>query len=185
MPGFAYTPWSLRMRGIPSCFLLKMLLGLGLLACCHGQWSPDWAYGDYGESCNSVCAGKGGCSNPGRWPVLSRTEFESISGAPCPHDYYASADWAGHGQTPYVDENGCLATEGYQDQTVCSGGFSNAQRLCCCGDCRDACHGVDCGLHGSCSRGACICESGAYTGDRCQDFGAGLPPSTSAATECC
>jgi hypothetical protein len=30
------------------------------------------------------------------------------------------------------------------------------------------CAGVDCGAHGSCSGGTCICESG-DTGDRCDD----------------
>ena len=34
----------------------------------------------------------------------------------------------------------------------------------------DPCAGVDCGAHGSCSGGTCICESEAYTGDRCQDI---------------
>ena len=38
----------------------------------------------------------------------------------------------------------------------------------------DPCAGVHCGEHGACSGGACTCESPAYTGDRCQDFGA--PP---------
>ena len=35
----------------------------------------------------------------------------------------------------------------------------------------DPCGGVDCGAHGTCSSGTCICEnSGAYTGDRCQNY---------------
>ena len=42
-----------------------------------------------------------------------------------------------------------------------------------CALCPDPCLGVDCGAHGSCSGGTCTCESGAYTGDRCQTFGAG------------
>ena len=28
---------------------------------------------------------------------------------------------------------------------------------------------VDCGAHGSCVNGSCVCESGAYSGDRCQN----------------
>ena len=36
---------------------------------------------------------------------------------------------------------------------------------------RGSCVDVDCGAHGSCSGGTCVCESGAYTGDRCQSFG--------------
>ena len=35
----------------------------------------------------------------------------------------------------------------------------------------DPCAGVDCGEHGSCSGGACVCESGAYSGSWCQAFG--------------
>jgi len=31
---------------------------------------------------------------------------------------------------------------------------------------------IDCGAHGNCSGGTCICESGAYTGDRCQNYDA-------------
>eukprot|EP01043_Picozoa_sp_COSAG02_P039979 COSAG02_NODE_3198_length_7186_cov_9.288557_5_plen_664_part_00 len=38
-----------------------------------------------------------------------------------------------------------------------------------CAVCADPCANVDCGAHGSCSGGRCVCESGAYTGDRCQD----------------
>lgn len=34
----------------------------------------------------------------------------------------------------------------------------------------DACYGIDCGHHGTCADGTCICENGAYTGDRCQHF---------------
>jgi|EP01046_Picozoa_sp_COSAG06_P050276 hypothetical protein len=29
---------------------------------------------------------------------------------------------------------------------------------------------IDCGSHGSCSGGRCVCESGAYTGDQCQNY---------------
>ena len=36
----------------------------------------------------------------------------------------------------------------------------------------DPCARIDCGAHGSCSGGTCTCESGAYTGDRCQIFDA-------------
>jgi len=32
------------------------------------------------------------------------------------------------------------------------------------------CQDVDCGGHGSCSGGTCVCESGAYTGDHCENF---------------
>ena len=35
----------------------------------------------------------------------------------------------------------------------------------------DPCSGVHCGDNGACSGGACTCESPAYTGDRCQEFG--------------
>ena len=35
----------------------------------------------------------------------------------------------------------------------------------------DPCALVNCGSHGSCSGGQCTCESRAYSGDRCQNFG--------------
>ena len=34
----------------------------------------------------------------------------------------------------------------------------------------DPCAWVDCGAHGSCSGGTCTCESGAYSGDHCQNY---------------
>ena len=32
------------------------------------------------------------------------------------------------------------------------------------------CQDVDCGEHGTCDSGTCVCESGAYTGDHCENF---------------
>ena len=36
----------------------------------------------------------------------------------------------------------------------------------------NACFGVECGDHGTCTGGTCSCESSAYSGDRCQHYDA-------------
>lgn len=35
--------------------------------------------------------------------------------------------------------------------------------------CADSCRGIDCGTHGACSMGRCICESAAYSGTFCDN----------------
>jgi hypothetical protein len=52
----------------------------------------------------------------------------------------------------YADDYDCVCRDGWTGQ------------LC---ENRDPCFTVDCGAHGSCSRGICACESG-YSGDSCQ-----------------
>lgn len=50
------------------------------------------------------------------------------------------------------------------ESCLCAGGYAGSR-------CEyEPCHGIQCGGHGTCAgAGSCVCESGAYTGDRCQD----------------
>ena len=101
--------------------------------------------------------------------IASYINCASANGA-CKFSDYDNLDWNG---ASYVGSFNQLPGPGstqFADAVIRCDMSNNGLGLCA---------RIDCGAHGSCSGGTCICESGAYTGDRCQDFGAGLAPSAS------
>jgi hypothetical protein len=70
---------------------------------------------------------------------------------------------------PIEVTGGDLVHCGGKNQVCCGGGKCSSGLTCGANRCQaDPCKSINCGAHGSCSRGACLCRDG-FGGARCQN----------------
>eukprot|EP01043_Picozoa_sp_COSAG02_P058435 COSAG02_NODE_7273_length_3088_cov_2.490800_4_plen_464_part_00 len=114
---------------------------------CYGDWSWYAAHGGrFGANRHEDCRQQVTCPT-GRTPVS-------------PQHYFGNNNCACCSGTDKVLDTAFAPDTGVPDTGAC---IDPDNPLCT---------GVDCGSHGICSQGTCTCESGAYTGDRCQHYNA-------------
>ena len=93
--------------------------------------SHQWIYAGNDVSCTEACEDYGGCDTSTRWPELSRTSIEEMTGRSCTA-HFSAGTHGGLGNDPETAHDDTWCWYGTLT-TTCDGSNDGYSRLCWCG----------------------------------------------------